>query len=64
MAGRLSAPPAALARSFTERVEKTPLQSSVPAGLAHRLSGGGQVRVDDVRWHDRTVHLSAVLQEA
>ncbi|NEK87617.1 hypothetical protein GCU60_17910 [Blastococcus saxobsidens] len=55
--------PAALARSFAERVEGTRLTTGAPAGLGRRLSGGGRVRVDDVRWHDRTVHLSAVLQE-
>jgi hypothetical protein len=56
--------PAALARSFAERVEGTRLTSGEPAGLGRRLSGGGRVRVDDVRWNDRTVHLSAVPQEA
>jgi hypothetical protein len=56
--------PAARARSFAEGVEKTRLTLEGPAGLARRFRGGGPVRVDDVRWHDRTVHLSAVLQEA
>jgi hypothetical protein len=56
--------PAALARSFAERIERTRLASDGPAGLGRRFRGGGRVRVDDVRWKDRTVHLSAVLQEA
>ena len=56
--------PGAPARSFAARVEKTRLTVDGPAGLARRFRGGGRVRVDDVRWNDRTVHLSAVLQEA
>lgn len=54
----------AAARSFAERVEGTRHTSVTPAGLGHRCSGGTRIRVDDVRWHDRTIHLSAVLQEA
>lgn len=54
----------AAARSFAERVERTRHTAVAPAGLGRRLSGGTRIRVDDVRWHDRTVHLSAVLQEA
>ncbi|MGY1690355.1 ARPP-1 family domain-containing protein [Geodermatophilus sp. SYSU D01105] len=61
--------PAALARGFAERVEKTRLTLDGPAGLGRRFRGGGQVRLDAVAWHDRTVHLTAVdlthpLQEA
>ena len=57
--------PAALARSFAERVQGARLSpAGSPAGDGRRFSGGGRVRVDDVRWHDRTVHLSAVSQEA
>ena len=56
--------PAALARSFAERVQRARLSGGIPAGLGRRFSGGSRVRVDDVRWHDRTVHLSAVSQEA
>jgi len=61
--------PAALARSFAERVETTPLTRTRSAGLGARWQGGGRVRVDGVRWHDRTAHLSAAdlshsLQEA
>jgi hypothetical protein len=61
--------PAALARSFAERVEKTSFAHAGRAGLGQRWRGGGRIRVDDVRWPDRTVHLSAVdlthsLQEA
>lgn len=54
----------AAARSFAERVEGTRHTAVTAAGLGRRLSGGTRIRVDDVRWHDRTVHLSAVLQEA
>nr|WP_138758534.1 hypothetical protein [Modestobacter altitudinis] len=61
--------PAALARAFAERVESTPLTSTRSAGLGAREQGGGRMRVDAVRWHDRTAHLSAYdlthsLQEA
>ncbi|WP_409332330.1 hypothetical protein [Trujillonella humicola] len=56
--------PAALARSFAERVERTRLLSTGPAGLAFRVRGGGRTSVDAVRWHDRTIHLSAVASEA
>ena len=56
--------PAARARSFAARVEGTRLTSDGLAGLARRFRGGGPVQVDDVRWNDRTVHLSAVLNEA
>ena len=61
--------PAALARAFTERVESTPLTRTRSAGLGARWQGGGRIRVDGVRWHDRTAHLSAYdlshsLQEA
>jgi hypothetical protein len=61
--------PAALARAFAERVEATQLAHTRSAGLGARWQGGGRVRVDSVRWHDRTAHLSAVdlthsLQEA
>lgn len=56
--------PGAAARSFAERVESTPQTSVTPAGLGRRHSGGTRIRVDDVRWHDRTVHLSVILQEA
>jgi hypothetical protein len=52
------------ARSFARRVEGTRHTAVTPAGLGRRHSGGGHLRVDDVRWHDRTVHLSAVLQAA
>ena len=54
----------AAARSFAERVEGTRHTAVHPAGLGQRLSGGTLVRVDAVRWRGRTVHLSAVLQEA
>jgi hypothetical protein len=47
--------PAALARSFAERIERTRLTSDGPAGLGRRFRGGGRVRVNDVRWNDRTV---------
>jgi hypothetical protein len=61
--------PGALARALTERVEKTDLLHTRAAGLGTRWQGGGRVRVDSVRWNDRTAHLSAVdlthaLQEA
>jgi hypothetical protein len=56
--------PAALARSFAERVERTRLSPAGPAGLASRFRGGGRVSVDAVRWNDRTIHLSAVASEA
>jgi hypothetical protein len=56
--------PAALARSFAERVERTRLAPAGPAGLASRVSGGGRVSVDAVRWSDRTIHLTAVASEA
>jgi hypothetical protein len=61
--------PAALARSFAEQVETTPLTRTRSAGLGARWQGGGRVRVDGVRWSNRTAHLSAVdlshsLQEA
>ena len=61
--------PAALARAFAERVESTELAHTRSAGLGARWQGGGRIRVDGVRWSDRTVHLSAVdlthaLQEA
>jgi hypothetical protein len=52
--------PAALARSFAERVETTRLATAGPAGLGRRLRGGGRTNVEALRWHDRTVHLSAV----
>jgi hypothetical protein len=52
--------PAALARTFAERVEGTELSRTQGAGLGRRWQGGGRIRVDDVRWPDRTVHLSAV----
>ncbi|MGY1753816.1 ARPP-1 family domain-containing protein [Blastococcus sp. SYSU D01042] len=54
----------ASARSFAERVEGTRLTPVAPAGLGRRLSAGGRLRVDDVRWRDRTVHLCAALQDA
>jgi len=61
--------PAALARAFAERVESAPLAHTRSAGVGTRWQGGDRVRVDSVRWHDRTVHLSAAdlthaLQEA
>jgi len=52
--------PATLARSFTERVETTSLVNTRSAGLGARWQGGGRIRADSVRWHDRTAHLSAV----
>jgi len=61
--------PAAQARAFAERVESTTLASTRGAGLGARWQGGDRVRVDSVRWNDRTVHLTATdlthsLQEA
>jgi hypothetical protein len=56
--------PASRARAFMERVERTELHLDGPAGLARRFRGGHQVRVDATRWHDRTVHFSAVPSEA
>ncbi|MGY1771958.1 ARPP-1 family domain-containing protein [Blastococcus sp. SYSU D00813] len=56
--------PAALARSFAERVEATSLTDAGPAGLGARVRGGRRVSVDAVRWNDRTIHLSAVASEA
>ncbi|WP_156036441.1 ARPP-1 family domain-containing protein [Blastococcus sp. URHD0036] len=56
--------PAALARSFAERVEGTALTLAGPAGLGARVRGGHRVSVDAVRWNDRTIHLSAVAPEA
>ena len=66
--GPLTVSPAS-ARGFAERVESTPVMHTRSAGLGARWQGGGRIRVDDVRWSDRTVHLSAVdlthsLQEA
>ncbi|QNG35556.1 hypothetical protein F1C76_02090 [Geodermatophilaceae bacterium NBWT11] len=51
---------AALARAFAERVQGTDLTAVRGAGAGRRYSGGGRVRVDDVRWRDRTVHLNAL----
>ncbi|MGY1813276.1 ARPP-1 family domain-containing protein [Blastococcus sp. SYSU D00820] len=56
--------PAALARGFAERVERTRLAAAGPAGLGSRHRSGTHTRVDAVRWSDRTVHLTAVAQEA
>lgn len=61
--------PAAAARAFAERVQRTGLAPGGTAGLARRFRGGSRVPVTDVRWQDRMVHLSAVdmthpLQEA
>jgi len=55
--------PAALARSLAERVQGARFSGGIPAELGRRFPGGGRVRVDDVRWHDRTVQLSAAPQE-
>jgi hypothetical protein len=52
--------PAALARTFAERIEGTELSRTHGAGVGLRWQGGGRIRMDDVRWPDRTVHLSAV----
>ena len=52
--------PAALARRFAEGIDKAHLTRTEPAGLGRRLSGGGRVAVDALRWKHRTVHLSAV----
>jgi hypothetical protein len=51
---------AALARGFAERVQATDLVPVRGAGAGRRFSGGGRVRVDDVRWRDRTAHLTAI----
>ncbi len=56
--------PAALARSFAERVENTRLLTDGPAGLGQRVRGGGRVGTTALRWSDRTVHLTAIAQEA
>lgn len=61
--------PAALARAFAERVQRTALPVQGAAGVARSFRGGDRIPVTDVRWNDRTVHLSAVdlthsLQEA
>ncbi len=56
--------PAALARAFAERIERTPLSPAGPAGLASLLRGSSRTRVDAVRWRDRTIHLTAVALEA
>ena len=52
--------PAAAARAFAERVQRTDLAPAGTAGIARRFRGGGRIPVTDVRWQDRTVHLSAV----
>jgi len=51
---------AALARGFAERVQSTDLAPVRGAGAGRRFGGGGRVRVDDVRWRDRTAHLTAI----
>lgn len=61
--------PAAAARAFAERVQRTDLAPAGAAGLARRFRGGGRIPVTDVRWRGCTVHLSALdlnhpLQEA
>jgi hypothetical protein len=61
--------PGALARAFAERVESTDLTHTRSTGVGRRWQGGGRIRVDSVRWAERTAHLSAVdlthaLQEA
>ena len=61
--------PAAAARAFAERVQRTGLAPAGTAGLARRFRGGSRIPVTDIRWQDRTVHLSAMdlthpLQEA
>ncbi len=56
--------PAALARSFAEKVENTRLLTDGPAGLGQRVRGGGRVGTTGLRWSDRTVHLAAIAQEA
>ncbi len=56
--------PAAVARAFAERVERTRLLPDGPAGLGQRLHGGGRIRTTALRWTDRTVHLTAIAQEA
>jgi hypothetical protein len=56
--------PATLARSFAQRLEATRSTPCGSAGLGRRFVGGDRVRVDAVCWNDRTMHLSAVLQEA
>ncbi|MGY1810166.1 ARPP-1 family domain-containing protein [Blastococcus sp. SYSU D00669] len=60
---------AALARSFAERVEASRLTAGDKAGLGRRFAARGRVRVDGLRWQQRTVHLTATdlahpLQEA
>lgn len=52
--------PAAAARAFAERVQRAGLAPAGTAGLARRFRGGSRIPVTDVRWQDRTVHLSAV----
>ncbi|GAB3316399.1 hypothetical protein GCM10027451_33170 [Geodermatophilus aquaeductus] len=56
--------PAALARSFAEKVENTRLLADGPAGLGQRVRGGGRVGTTALRRSDRTVHLTAIAQEA
>ncbi|MGY1601660.1 ARPP-1 family domain-containing protein [Geodermatophilus sp. SYSU D00815] len=61
--------PAAAARAFAERLERTRLAPDGPAGLGRRLRSTGRLAVDAVRWDHRTLHLTAVdlthpLQEA
>ena len=57
--------PGALARTFAEQAEAMPLVPAGPAGLSRRFRSAHRVRLDAVRRHDRTAHLSAVdLQEA
>jgi hypothetical protein len=51
---------AALARGFAERVQGTDITAVRGAGAGRRYGGGGRIRVDDVRWRDRTVHLTAI----
>lgn len=52
--------PAALARTFAEHVEATPLTHTEPAGLGRSLRGRGSIDVSALRWQSRTLHLSAV----
>jgi hypothetical protein len=61
--------PAALARAFTERVEKARLSPAGAAGLGRRFCSRANLAADAVRWNDRLVHLTALdlthpLQEA
>ncbi|WP_336031147.1 ARPP-1 family domain-containing protein [Geodermatophilus sp. FMUSA9-8] len=56
--------PGALARSFAERVERTPMVLSGSSGLGVRLRGSDpRVRSDALHWDDRTIHLTAIASE-